>query len=87
MAARSLSEQLVDTFGGSVIAPGLQPANAPGQVDPFEQTWFTHISFLAEQLSQSDPNCPHDAVSAPPKQSPVAVQHPAQLSGPHDLPA
>jgi hypothetical protein len=87
MAARSLSVQLVETFGGSVIALGLQPAKGPGQVDPFEHTWFTHVSFLAEQLSQSDPNCPQDAVSAPPKQSPVAVQHPAQLSAPHDLPA
>jgi hypothetical protein len=84
--ARSRAEQLVDTFGGSVMALGLHPANEPGQVEPFEQTWFTQASFFAEQLSQSDPNCPHAAVSAPAKQSPVAVQHPAQLLGPHDFP-
>jgi hypothetical protein len=85
--ARSFAEQLVDTFGGSVTALGLQPANEAGHVEPLEQTWPTQAWFFAEQLSQSDPNWPHEAASAPPRQSPVAVQHPAQLLGPHDLPA
>jgi len=85
--ARSFSVQLVDDFGGSVTASGLQPANAPGHVDPSEQTWFRQVVSLVEQLSQSDPNCPHAELSAPPRHCPVAVQHPAQLVAPHDVPA
>jgi hypothetical protein len=65
----------------------LQPAYEPGHTEPVEQTWLRHVSFFAEQLSQSAPNCPHAAVSAPPMHMPVAVQHPAQLDDPHDGPA
>jgi hypothetical protein len=84
--ARSAAEQLVDTFGGSVTASGLQPAKEPGQVEPFEQTWLRQVSFFAEQLSQSEPNCPHAALSAPPRHMPIAVQHPAQLLDPQEGP-
>jgi hypothetical protein len=83
---RSAAEQLVDVFGGSVTASGLHPANEPGQVEPLEQTWLRHVSFFAEQLSQSDPNWPHDALSAPPRHMPMLVQHPAQLLDPHEGP-
>jgi hypothetical protein len=82
----SASEQLVDVFGGSVTASGLQPANDPGHTEPLEQTWLRHVSFFAEQLSQSAPNWPHAAPSAPPMHMPVAVQHPAQLLDPQEGP-
>jgi hypothetical protein len=86
-SARSAAEQLVDGFGGSVTASGLQPAYEPGQTEPLEQTWLRHVSFFAAQLSQRAPNCPHEAVSAPPRHMPVAVQQPAQLLDPQEGPA
>jgi hypothetical protein len=72
--------------GGSVTASGLHPAYEAGQVEPVEQTWLRHVWFLAEQLSQSDPNCPQASASEPLEHWPVAVQHPAQLAAPHEVP-
>jgi len=87
MTARSELVQLVDVSGGSVTAPGLHPPKLAGQIEPLEQTRPTHAWFLDVQLSQSDPNCPHAAVSLPSMHCPVVVQQPAQFCGPHDVPA
>jgi len=82
----SLPLQLDDENGGVVADVGLQPAYGAGHVEPLLQTWFWQVCDFAVQLSHSDPNWPQLADPMPGRHMPVAVQQPAQLSGPQWVP-
>src|SRR4051794_27182406 len=84
--AKSWLEQVVDSTGGVVTLPGLQPAYAEGQRDPLLQTRFWQSPNLLKQLSQSAPYWPQFVDEVPGRHSPVEVQQPAQLSGPQCVP-